>query len=32
MGVGVFTILYMIKTSLGIDLIPHWHLHDWLAQ
>lgn len=32
MGIGVFTILYMIKTSLGIDLIPHWHLHDWLAQ
>jgi DNA-binding NarL/FixJ family response regulator len=32
MGIGVFSILYMIKTSLGIDLIPDWHLHDWLAQ
>ena len=32
MGIGVFTILYIIKTSLGIDLIPNMHLRDWLAQ
>lgn len=32
MGIGVFSILYMIKTSLGIDLIPDWHLHDWLTR
>jgi DNA-binding NarL/FixJ family response regulator len=32
MGIGVFSIIYMVKTSLGIDLIPNWHLHDWLAK
>lgn len=32
MGIGVLAILYIVKSSLGIDLMPNWHLHDWLAR
>lgn len=29
MGIGVLTLLYIIKSLLGIDLIPDWSLTDW---
>ncbi len=32
MGVGVFTILYVVKSVLGIDLIEGWHFTDWLHR
>jgi len=32
MGIGVFTILYILKSSLGFDLISNMHLHDWFAH
>jgi DNA-binding NarL/FixJ family response regulator len=32
MGIGVFAIIYVVKSSLGIDLVPDWHLRDWLGQ
>ncbi len=32
MGVGVFTILYVVKSTLGIDLIDGWHFTDWLQR
>jgi hypothetical protein len=32
MGVGVFAVLYVVKSSLGIDMVPDWHLQDWLQR
>ena len=32
MGVGVLTILYVVKSLLGIDLIDDWHFTDWLQR
>ncbi len=28
MGIGVFTVLYVFKSALGIDLVQGWHLTD----
>ena len=32
MGIGVFTVLYVFKSTLGIDLVDGWHLTDWLRR
>ncbi|WP_045221592.1 response regulator [Desulfonatronum thioautotrophicum] len=32
MGIGVFTVLYVFKSALGIDLVDGWHLTDWLHR
>lgn len=32
MGIGVFTVLYVFKSALGIDLIDGWHFTDWLHR
>ncbi|GAB6060101.1 response regulator [Desulfonatronum parangueonense] len=31
-GIGVFTVLYVFKSALGIDLVQGWHLMDWLHR
>jgi CheY-like chemotaxis protein len=32
MGIGVFTVLYVFKSALGIDLVDGLHLTDWLHR
>lgn len=32
MGIGVLTVLYVIKSMLGIDMVEGWHLSDWLRK
>jgi DNA-binding NarL/FixJ family response regulator len=32
LGIGVFTVLYIVKSILGIDLIDGWHFTDWLRN
>lgn len=32
MGIGVFTVLYVFKSALGIDLVEGWHFTDWLHR
>ena len=32
MGIGVFTVLYVFESALGIDLVDGWHLTDWLHR
>ena len=30
-AVTLFTVFYVIKSLLGIDLIPGWHLTNWFS-
>lgn len=32
MGIGVFAILYYVKSIFGIDLVSNFHMRDWLTR